>query len=38
MVEGYLDFLIDTPLCEEEEGECTMPPSMGNEHGVFIEL
>jgi hypothetical protein len=27
-----------SPLCEEEEGECVMLPSMGNEHDVSIEL
>jgi hypothetical protein len=27
-----------SPLCEEEEGECVMPPSMGSEHDVSIEL
>jgi hypothetical protein len=25
-------------LCEEEEGECVMPPSMGNEHDISIKL
>jgi hypothetical protein len=27
-----------SPLCEEEEGECVIPPSSGNEHDVSMEL
>jgi hypothetical protein len=27
-----------SPLYKEEEGECVMLPSMGNKHGISIEL
>jgi hypothetical protein len=38
---GCLDFWFihpSLPLYEEEEGECVMLPSMGDEHDVSIEL
>jgi hypothetical protein len=33
-----LQYTPSSPLCEEEDGECVMLPSMGNEHDISIEL